>query len=123
ARALMSLARPAAPAALSSVLAREPDRPRVGGALLDHRGPDPALAPGAAALRVPHPLAHLPLVPQPAPDRERRGAAREDARRASRRARQARRARRRHRGAALLQRRALRAAAAHRPPARPPNQD
>src|SRR5205085_7871624 len=54
----------AASAALPAVLARQLDRPHVGGALLDHRGADPALAPGAAALPVPRALAHLPLVPR-----------------------------------------------------------
>src|SRR3954464_13099330 len=81
--------RTAAPAALSAVLARQPGRPHVGGALLDRRGTDPALAPGAAALRIPHPLARFPLVPQPAPDRERCRPAREDPRRARRRPGQA----------------------------------
>ena len=54
--------RPAVPAALPAVLAGQPDRPHVGGAGVDRRDPDSAVARGAAAVRVPHPLAHLPLV-------------------------------------------------------------
>src|SRR3954467_10223759 len=115
--------RTAAAAALSAVLARQPDRPHVGGALLYHRGTDPALAPRAAALCVPDPLPSFPLVPQPAPDRERCRPAREDPRRARRRPGQAGGARRGHHGAALLQRRALRPAPAHRSGARAAEQD
>src|SRR5205085_11950671 len=92
----------AASAALPAVLARQLDRPHVGGALLDHRGADPALAPGAAALPVPRALAHLPLVPHAAPDRGQDGAQGRDGHRAPRRSRQARRARCAHRRAALI---------------------
>ena len=73
--------RPAGAAALPAVLARQPDRPHVAGAGVDRRGADPALAHAAAALRVPHPLAHLPLVRPAARDRGRRRSA--SARRAS----------------------------------------
>ena len=49
-------------AALPAVLAGQPDRPHVAGAAVDRRGADPAVARRAAADRVAHPLARLPLV-------------------------------------------------------------
>ena len=49
-------------AALPAVLARQPDRPHVGGADLDHRGADPAVAHRAAAVPVSRALARVPLV-------------------------------------------------------------
>src|SRR5439155_5790227 len=97
--------RAAALAAVPAVLAREPDRPHVGGAVLDRRRTAPGLAHGAAALPLPRALAHLPLVPQPAPDRARARGERAPARRAPRLARQARSPRRRRARAARLRRR------------------
>jgi len=111
---------PAAPAAIPALLARQPDRPHVGGAVLDRRRAAAGVAHGAAALPLPRALAHLPLVSQPAHHRSRARVGRAPARSTPRLDRQARRARRRHPRAARLRRRALRPALPHRPRARPP---
>src|SRR2546422_11665813 len=79
----------AVPAALPAVLARQPHRPHVGGAVLHRRGADSGVAVGAAALPVPRAFAHLPLVPHPAADRGPDGAQGGARGRAPRRPRQA----------------------------------
>src|SRR5436190_1550626 len=103
--------RPAGAAALPAVLARQPGRPDVARAGDDRRRADPAVAHAAAALHLPRPLAHLPLVPAAARSRERDRQTPE--RRAAARARRDRAPRRAHQRAAELHRRALFAAHPH----------
>src|SRR5207247_2090816 len=110
---------PAAPAALPAVLARQPHRPHVGGALLDRRRAAARLAHGAAALPLPRALEDLPLVSQPARDRGRARIRRAPSRGAGAVARQARGARRCRPRAARLCQRALFASLPHRSAARP----
>src|SRR5690606_20646934 len=111
--------RPALPAALPAVLARQPGRPDVGGARGDRRGADPAVAPGAAALPVPRAFTGVPLVWAAARDRGGRGRARTGApagrgRAPGRAARPARRPRRAHRGTLVPRRGTVCSALAHR---------
>ena len=61
--------RAAVPAAISAVLGREPDRSHVGGARVDHRHFDSAVAHRAAAVRVSNSLARVSLVSAAARDR------------------------------------------------------
>ena len=110
-----STERPAAAAALPAVLARQPGRPHVGGAAVDRRRADPAVARGAAAVRVPRPLARLPLVRPAAPVEAAIGEPPADELLRELDAGEARRADHR---AAELRRRAVRAAQPHRPGAR-----